>query len=103
MNKPTQYAQPIEGSKKTGFSHVYRNPQFMNQLVSVPEGNYSSMRDVIEEKCKKQFPNLNYLGKMTLTTKLEDGKAVDKREITSFKFKEVFNMAENLGSWMINN
>lgn len=69
MIKP-KYAEPIKGSKETGFSHVYRNPDFMSQLVSVPQGNYSSMRDVIEEKCLKQFPNLKYLGKMSLTTKL---------------------------------
>lgn len=75
----------------------------MNQLVSVPQGNYTSLRDIIEEKCLKQFPDLNYLGKITLTTKSENGKTVEKREIKSFKYKEVFRMAESLGSWILNN
>jgi hypothetical protein len=53
MIKSTKYAEEVEGSKKSGFSHIYRNPNFMTQLVSIPQGNYTSLREIIEDKCLK--------------------------------------------------
>ena len=47
------YNQEVPNSREKGFSSVYRNPKYFKQLVSLPEPQIRTLKDVILNTEKK--------------------------------------------------
>ena len=46
MNRK-KFIEPLDNSKKPGFSHIYRNPECPDHLISSPKGDYENVRDLL--------------------------------------------------------
>ena len=96
-------SKPIEGTKEKGFSHIYRNAKFMDKLYDSPDPKLTSLRDIIVENCLGKFKDREFLGRITITTKEENGETKDERTLTKWTYSETFHMAERIGSFMLKN
>lgn len=47
----------MPNSKEPGFTPVFRNPQFKDQLSTNPDPNVKTYRDVIVQSFSKKFVN----------------------------------------------
>ena len=52
-----QYCYPIPNSKEPGFTPIFRNPQFKDQLTTTPDPNVRTYRDVVVQSFSKKFVN----------------------------------------------
>lgn len=102
-NPSVVYSKPVEGTKEKGFSHIYRNADYMDKVYETPEPQYKSLRDILVENCLTKYPNNDFYGQVHLTITKVDGEEVEERTMKTFKYREVFHLAENVGSYIINN
>lgn len=56
-SKKIDYNEPISQNKEKGFSHIYRNPKFKNELTNTPDPSFRTYRDVVLKSCFENFPN----------------------------------------------
>jgi hypothetical protein len=68
-------AYPVEGSKQKGFSAIYRNPRFVNKLLTYPDFKSTSVKDVFL-KVSNTYQNNDCIGQIKLKTSQIDGKSV---------------------------
>ena len=59
------YNHPLKDSKQPGFSHVYRSERTLDGLLSTPEPNLHSMKDVILQSAKK-FGGKDFMGNIVI-------------------------------------
>ena len=95
-------SQPIEGTKEKGFSHIYRNSAHMDKLISISDSEYSSLRDLYQKKCLREFKDRDFIGQIKLTTTEVDGEAKEERTLMKWTYSEAYEMAMNLGAFIIN-
>ena len=75
----------------------------MDKVYESPSPQFKSFRDILVENCLIKYPNHDFLGKITLKVTKVNDEEVEEREVTKFKYREVFHLAENVGSFVINN
>ena len=98
------YSKPVEGTKEPGFSHIYRNADYMDKVYETPQPQYKSVRDILVDNCLTKFPNNDCYGQIDLKiTKVEGAEDLQERTMKTFKYREVFHLAENVGSYIISN
>lgn len=57
------FSTPLEGSKKPGFSHIYRNSLSLNELVMTPVPGEFSLKKILVDLFLNKYSSRPYLGK----------------------------------------
>lgn len=97
---PTKhYSTPVESSKEPGFSHIYRNPKTMKGLFSTPDPKIRTMKDVIEATVQR-YGDQDFCGNIMLRPTQNNGETVEERELKMHTYREIYQQAENLGSYL---
>ena len=56
------YVYEMPNSKEKGFTSVYRNSKFYQELTSTPDPSIKTFRDVLTQSCLQKFPNNKLAG-----------------------------------------
>lgn len=97
------YNVPLQGTKEKGFSAIYRNPKTVNnQLVTTPDPQLTSMKDVIYGSWDRHRQR-DFLGKITIKSTKNGETVTEERELTKYTYGQIFDMAARTGSFLLQN